>query len=180
MKRRSVLAVIFTFLFAATAIAQGNEDKARAFYRLTDAAPEAFNRGEFETARGIAVALLLEAESWPKDWNYGNAIHVANLVLGRIELREKKKKKAIEYLLAAGRTPGSPQLNTFGPDMLFAKELLKVGEKDAVLQYLDLCAKFWKMKQGVPIDTWKAQIEKGETPDFGPNVRRRIPVGNLG
>ena len=170
MKRRSVLIVLLTCVLAATAIAQGDEEKARAFYRMTDAAPEAFNRGEFDKARGLADALLIEAELWPKDWNYGNAIHVANLVLGRIELRAGDKEKAIEYLLAAGRTPGSPQLNSFGPDMLFAKELLKAGEKDAVLEYLELCAKFWKMKD-VPLETWKAQIEKGETPDFGPNVR---------
>lgn len=168
--KRSVLAVLFTCLLAAAAVAQSNEDKARAFYNLTDSAPAAFNRGQLETARGIAETLLIEAESWPKDWNYGNAIHVANLVLGRIELRAGDNEKAIEYLLAAGRTPGSPQLNSFGPDMLFAKELLKAGEKDAVLQYLDLCAKFWKKKES-PLESWKAQIEKGETPDFGPNVR---------
>ena len=42
------------------------------------------------------------------------------------------------YLLAVGRTPGSPQLNSFGPNMALAAELLQKEVRDTVLQYFEL------------------------------------------
>ncbi|MEI6198193.1 MAG: hypothetical protein WCS42_28075, partial [Verrucomicrobiota bacterium] len=56
---------------------------------------------------------------------------------------EGKPDEAAKYLLAAGKTPGSPQLNSFGPDFALAKELLILGQKEVVLQYLDLVGNFW-------------------------------------
>jgi hypothetical protein len=53
--------------------------------------------------------------------------------------------QAKEYLLASARTSGSPQLNSFGPDLQLARELALKGEKDVVLQYIELCRSFWKM-----------------------------------
>jgi len=38
-------------------------------------------------------------------------------------LKEGKVEDAKHYLLEAGKTPGSPQLNSFGPDMSLAEEL---------------------------------------------------------
>lgn len=169
MKRRSLLIALLSSILAATAIAQKSPDPAAKFYSMTQAAPKAYKKGEFETARTTATALLTEAESWRENWNYGNAIHVANLVIGRVELRNGNVEKARQYLLAAGQTPGSPQLNSFGPDMLFAKEMLKAGEKESVIEYLNLCEKFWAKNNSL-IATWKAQIEKGEAPDFGANL----------
>jgi hypothetical protein len=45
-------------------------------------------------------------------------------------------EEAKKQLLLAGKTPSSPQLNSFGPNMILAKELLDKGEKDTVLHYL--------------------------------------------
>jgi hypothetical protein len=75
-----------------------------------------------------AKNLLIQAESMKDNWNYGNAVHTANLVLGRIALADGDVEEAKCLLLLAGQTPGSPQLNSFGPDMLFAEELLEKGE----------------------------------------------------
>ena len=54
--------------------------------------------------------------------------------------------------------------------------VVMVGQKEVVLQYFDLCAKFWKSDQQQPdggrLAKWRAQVEKGEMPDFGPNLRR--------
>ena len=65
-------------------------------------------------------------------------------------------------------------MNSFGPNMTLAKELIEKGEKDAVLQYLDLCAKFWKSGKESPdggeLEKWKAQVRKGELPNFGANL----------
>lgn len=149
-------------------------DPATNFYRLTEAAPAAFTAGEHERAQTLAVELLVEAERWKEDWNYGNAVHTANLVLGRLSLIRGEINDAKKFLLAAGRTPGSPQRNTFGPDMLFAKEMLKKGETETVLKYFELCAGFWGKKHS-RLDEWKAAIEKNEEPDFGPNLRYVFP-----
>ena len=104
------------------------------------------------------------------DWDYGNAVHTANLVLGRIALAAGDIDEAKRLLLLAGKTPGSPQLESFGPDMLFAKELLEKGEKDVVIQYFTLCSAFWKMDDG-KLAQWKTEVQDNEIPDFGPNVR---------
>jgi hypothetical protein len=49
--------------------------------------------------------------------HHGNVIHNANQILGRCALREGKLIDAPEYLLKADTTPGSPQLNSSGPQM---------------------------------------------------------------
>ena len=163
---------IFLSLFVVAASGQVSDeaDPAKDFYRLTKAAPAAFNDGKHDRAIEMSKQLLAEAEAWKDNWNYGNAIHAANLVLGRVALARDEIDEAKIFLLAAGKTPGSPQLNSFGPDMLFASELLKKGERETVLEYFDLCAKFWKPRLA-RLEEWKAQVARGETPDFGANVR---------
>ncbi len=92
------------------------------------------------------------------------------MVLGRIALRRGFIKQASDNLLAAGATPGSPQLDSFGPNMTLAKELLEHGQPDVVLEFLGLCKKFWKLDSG-RLDEWAAEVRKGKVPDFGTNLR---------
>jgi tetratricopeptide (TPR) repeat protein len=139
------------------------------FYGLEDLAKSAFEAGEPEKAQQYASELLQLAPKFPNDWNYGNALHEGNIVLGRIALQRDDIAGAKEHLLAAGQTPGSPSLDSFGPNMTLAKELLEKGERDAVLTYLQSCAKFWKMG-GDNLQTWTATIKGGGTPDFGANL----------
>ena len=122
----------------------------------------AFVTGDLEKARAYAEAML---ESNPEGWNHGNRIHFGNLVLGRIALADGDAEKAGQYLLAAGRTPGSPQLNSFGPDMALAKDLLERGQTQTVVRYLRACLEFWEMGQD-RLENWIALIEAGRTPDF--------------
>ena len=123
----------------------------------------------------------LAANTDPKDWNYGNVIHEANALLGRAALRDGDKKAAAEYLLKAGATPGSPQLNSFGPDFTLAREMVELGETKAVLDYFDLVEKFWvdkgrgkplaeqvSARNKVKLDGWRADIAAGQTPKFQP------------
>ena len=51
--------------------------------------------------------------------------------------------------------------------MSLAKALLAKGEKEAVLQYFELCRVFWKHEE---LDQWKKEVEQGKTPDFGGNL----------
>jgi len=143
------------------------EDK---FHMTREITPLAFNAGDQVMAGMYAKDLLIQAESMKDDWDYGNAVHTANLVLGRIALAAGDIDEAKRLLLLAGKTPGSPQLESFGPDMLFAKELLEKGEKDVVIQYFTLCSAFWKMDDG-KLAQWKTEVQNNEIPDFGPNVR---------
>jgi hypothetical protein len=72
-----------------------------------------------------------------------------------------------QYLIASARTTGSPVLGSFGPNMSLAKELLEQGEKEAVLEYLGLCASFWKNDK---LTTWVQQVNQGWIPDFSANL----------
>jgi hypothetical protein len=139
------------------------------FYLTTKIAPTALAAGETKKAKVYALALLQQATTMKNDWNYGNAIHVGNLVLGLIALESNDVTEAKRLLLEAGKTPGSPQLNSFGPNMLLAQRLLAKGEREAVFQYFDLCAKFWKMEQG-RLGQWKEVAIEDGTPDFRANL----------
>ncbi len=139
------------------------------FHALGSAAKGAFVVGRPDEALGYAQELLELAPRFKGDWNYGNAIHDGNLVLGRVAVKEGRLDDARQYLLAAGKTPGSPQLDTFGPNMSLAKDLLEAGEKESVLQYFDLCKQFWKMGGG-DLSRWSRSVKWGGTPDFGGNL----------
>jgi hypothetical protein len=140
-------------------------------WKLPDLAKRAFAAGETEKARSYANQLLETASRHPKFWNnYGNAIFYGNFVLGRIALQQGDLAQAGKYLLASADTPGSPQLDTFGPNMTLAKELLEKGKSDVVLQYLARCKNFWEEDHG-KLDKWIATVHSGGIPDFGANLR---------
>jgi RNA polymerase sigma factor (sigma-70 family) len=139
------------------------------FYALDAAAKESFVAGEIVEARNYARELMTLLPRYKGDWNYGNAIQDANLVLGRIAVREGKIEAAKRYLIAAGKSPGSPQMDSFGPNLTLAKDLLEKGERDTVLEYFTLCRKFWKMDYG-KLDEWMHEVMDGKNPDFGANL----------
>lgn len=160
--------------FAEKALSAGekglqNADKENKFYELEKLAPSAFEAGDMAKAEQYATELLQMAPEFKGNWNYGNAIHKGNIVLGRIALRRGDIAGAKERLLAAGETPGSPQLNSFGPNMTLAKDLLEKGERDVVLAYFEACAKFWEMG-GDELRMWTAIVKGGGTPNFGANL----------
>jgi hypothetical protein len=139
------------------------------FYALNAAAKQSFAFGNVDDARKYALELMTLLPTFPKDWNYGNGVQDANLVLGRIAVKEGRLDEAKKYLLAAGNSPGSPQLNSFGPNVSLAKDLLENGEREVVIEYLGLCRRFWKMG-GKHLDQWIQEIKDGKVPDFGPNL----------
>lgn len=148
---------------------------------LKDEATDALEDGDLTLARQLAQEWLA-ADSDPTAWHYGNTIHNANQLLGLISVREGDLDSAKRYLLAAGNTPGSPQLDSFGPQMHLAQTLLSRGERDIVLEYLELAACFWCMakrtsnfllnllflygaaRNNRKLTRWKAAIRAGEQP----------------
>jgi hypothetical protein len=122
-----------------------------------------------DKVRSDANEVLTTATKYRNDWNYGNAIHKGNLALGLVALREAKIDLAEDFLLRAGRTPGSPQLSSFGPNMVLAKDLLEKGRREKVLEYFALCGKFWQDDHG-RLKVWSALVKEGREPDFGPQL----------
>lgn len=140
------------------------------FGNLPELAMSAFRAGEVHKAEAYSKQLLEMAPNYRKSWAYGNAIYDGNSVLGRIALQRGNVSLAGQYLLQAGATPGSPQLNSFGPSMTLAKELLDQGQSEVVLKFLRLCRVFWKLDSG-RLEKWNSEIIAGRVPDFGTNMR---------
>lgn len=136
---------------------------------LGDAALWKSTQPNTDEAARLAAEMLLLAEHYKTDWNDGNAIHKANSALGRIALRNGDLTLARRYLLASTDSMGSPQMNLFGPNMSFADEMLKAGEKEAVLSYLRRCRRFWEMGHN-HLDAWESLIRKDIHPAFGANL----------
>ena len=121
--------------------------------------------GKMDKAKEAAKLFLELAEDFKDSWNYGNAIHNSNLVLGICAFDEGDIKAAKNYLENAGKTPGSPQLNSFGPNMQLAKRLLSVGEYESVLNYFNLCEKFWASGSEW-LRIWKEKVSNKQIPKF--------------
>jgi tetratricopeptide (TPR) repeat protein len=144
------------------AVAVGDNE---AFVHLPSAAAAAFHLGQFSNAKQFAERALVLAPAFEKNWNYGNAIHLGHTVIGLLALNEQDYTAAINELHASGQTPGSPQLNSFGPTMHLAKELLKLGHVEPALAYLHQCRVFWEMG-GTWLDLWERKIRAGLVPNF--------------
>lgn len=89
----------------------------------------------------------------------GYTPHLINIARGWVALNEGKQRKAIDYLLASTDTKGSPVLNSFGPDMTLVRALYQQGNKDAVLEYLNLAQSFWNTDSAKNnIQVWRKMI----------------------
>jgi hypothetical protein len=148
----------------------GGGDKARRDNMLSKLTKAALTAGADDKAAAYANEMLAAAQQDRKGWNYGNAIHDGHAALGLVALRKNDVGAARKELLEAGRTPGSPQLDSFGPDMTLANEMLKKGERDVVIEYFVLCRSFWKSGTA-QLDAWTKTVQKGETPIFLINLR---------
>lgn len=135
------------------------------FYSLDEQISVAYKANDFGKVKELAKENLELAAIYRCNWNYGNAIHDTNSLLGLTSLKSGDIDAAADYLLKAGKSSGSPQLNTFGPELDLANELLKVGKVDAVKAYLKDLKSFWEMNNG-KLDAWLASIDKGEKPEL--------------
>jgi TonB family protein len=135
-------------------------------FALPELAKAALAAGTLDKAAAYANEML---QSKTEDPNRGQGIHDGNMVLGMISLQKGDLDGARSYLLESGKSTGSPVLDSFGPNMKLAKELLEKGEKDAVLQYFSSCRTFWKMG-ATKLDEWSAMVRQGAIPDFGANL----------
>jgi hypothetical protein len=140
------------------------------FLRLDYAAKFSLAVGRTEDARQLATDMLLLDDKYsrgdPQKAN-GDIVHRGHQVLGCIALDEGRTEEAKRHLLAAGKSNGSPVLGSSGPNMSLAKDLLEKGEQETVLEYLELCRKFWHSDK---LDEWTKDIHAGRIPNFGGNL----------
>jgi len=157
------MAIISFFMRAIARIPK----KSCRIYALKYLAEHSYKKGHLEKARAQAFELLELAPEFQDGCLNGNAIHDSNIILGKVCLREGNVEAAKEHLLKAAHTPGSPQLNSFGPNMALANELLSLGEQEVIIEYFKLCGKFWKSGK---LFEWAEVIKAGGTPNFRGNL----------
>lgn len=135
------------------------------FYGLNDQISAAYQANNFAKVEELAKENLALAAVYRCNWNYGNAVHNTNRVLGLVSLKNGDTETAAAYLLKAGKSTGSPQLNSFGPELDLANNLLQIDKVEPVKAYLKDIKSFWEMDHG-KVDAWLKQIENGEKPEL--------------
>lgn len=140
---------------------QNVTSKLTRFYDMEDLINFAYKEGSYGKATTLIAEYLELASTYRSNWNYGNAVHNSNQILGFISLEKNDVAGAANYLVEAGKSTGSPQLDSFGPNLDLATELLSRGERDAVVSYLLGIRKFWNGKESM-VDDWVQKINDGE------------------
>jgi tetratricopeptide (TPR) repeat protein len=135
------------------------------FYSLEDLISAEYEKGNYEAAVEYINEYLALAAVYEGNWNYGNAIHDGYRYLGLISYDRGDLDEAAEYLKKSSESTGSPQLDTFGPELDLASLLLQEGKVEEVSIYLKGIRKFWEMDNGA-IDSWLEQINNGERPEL--------------
>lgn len=130
-----------------------------------DIARAAVAADQLDAATAAAEAVLRDASQFERTWTYGNSVHWGHIVLGTVAGLRGDVESASRELGLAGRTRGSPQLNSFGPDLELAQCLLELGRTDAVLDYLAESKRFWEFRREA-VDQWIREISAGKRPDL--------------
>lgn len=134
------------------------------FTRLDDKAYEELKNGNYDLAESLAKELLKISSEFKDNWNYGNAIHHSNTILGLVEIKKGNIDKAVKFLRKSGDTPGSPQLDSYGPSFCLAMELLLHDRSEDVLNYLSQVDRFWEYGYK-ELPKWIEVIKKDDIPE---------------
>lgn len=110
-------------------------------------------------SEALAFANLLEQRAVITDGDDGDdgdgersdddSVHHANIIRGKAHLALGDAAASQAALLAAGDVPGSPVLDSFGPDLSLAWDLLRAGQDDAVIDYLHRISRFWSPRDAI-------------------------------
>jgi hypothetical protein len=150
-----------------TVLAHSENDKKK-LASLIDVANSALHAEVYDRSADAATTTLAMAESVKGTSDYGRAIHYGNMVLCKVALKSDDTVAAESYFIAASKTTGSPDLNSFGPDFSLCEIFLGQGKRELVKTYLTNCSSFWKKQI---IDQWLVEIEAGVVPRFNESWR---------
>ena len=122
-------------------------------------------KAEWDRARRYAAQVLALAPRFISDPNYGTAIYKANMTMGLLVLRDGNRKAAVRYMLEASKAPVSEELaRTQGlASARLPKYLLKEGERDTVIEYLERMAQISVTERTVLLES-AAAIRAGRMP----------------
>ncbi len=127
---------------------------------VADVATIAYKLKQYEKCGMLAEQILSSPNAKLK---HQNEWHVAHQLIGLVQLTNNHKTEACRSLLRSVDIETTPVLSSFGPKFQLASELLKDGERRAVLEYLESCSKFWQSGQK-DLALWWLQIKLGKTP----------------
>jgi len=120
-------------------------------------------------AEPAARELLQLAAANPTDPEYGNAIFFANQALGEAALQRNDKNAAVRFFRASMEAPVTDLLRHRPIDVTLARNLVDWGERSAVAEFLEHCAKFNQVSpEFYQLSAWAAQIRAGKNPDLVP------------
>lgn len=132
---------------------------------LKDLAWKEYQLGNFDEAKKYSNELLRLNKIVDENWNYGNAIHHAHTIIGLVSFENNDIISARNHLNKSSKTPGSPQLDSFGPVLILAQKMIEAGEIEPCKKFLKNCKKFWKMEDG-KISAWLLEIDNGHIPQM--------------
>ncbi len=140
------------------------------FYSLSERLERATKAKDCPKMQSLAGELLAVARYYSSNWNYGNAIFDGHMAYASCEAKNKNFDSAIHHITEASKTPGSPQLNTFGPpynDMSVLSDLLREGHTTEVMTFLNSLKRFWDSDSSQEyFDFWEKEIKAGRIPEF--------------
>lgn len=136
----------------------------------------AYKSGDYETVKTLCAQWLEMNEQHRRTLaglNYGQVLHEAHDYLGFVALRENDLETAKKHLLASGNI--EPSLSASGPSFSLAAWILKNGEREAVLTFLDSVSQWWANDSYTPpqrrrevretLKRWKKAARAGHLPD---------------
>ncbi len=119
-----------------------------------------------DLAAAKARELLELARRAPGSAHSGYAVFEANLMLGKVALREGHRREGARCLLAAADAPASEELRHDPVLMNLPRTLIDWGERDSAAQFLERIAS--KTLRAKELQEWAARIRRGENPDMRP------------
>lgn len=152
------------------------------FYSLSERLKRAAKSKDCPKMQSLAGELLAVAPYYSSNWNYGNAIFDGHMAFASCDVKDKKIESALSHLNEAAKTPGSPQLSTFGPpyhDMSVLSDLLREGHKKEVTTFLSSLKRFWDSEFSQDyFDFWEKEIEQNRIPKFDASEGVKTPKTN--
>ena len=93
----------------------------------------------------------------------GKAHYDGHRILGLIALAHGDVAVAERELLQSAQSITELELRRFSPDLELADALLQRGRTEVVIEFLELCTRFWLPR---PLHHWIAAIRAGEKPEL--------------
>jgi hypothetical protein len=124
-----------------------------------------YDQGDFDTARKEAQEILTQGSKFQSDPDYGTAVYQADMVMGLLAMQKHDRPTALKYLKDAANGPSTENLANFEQSITYElpRWLLKDGERDSVVQFLERFAKTYTAGQRELLASAEL-IKKGQKP----------------